>query len=147
MKKIILIIAFLLTTTQAQAADFFVTGGSTGNIIELVVDASAGGRFTTLAFNSGSLVCQYHRQGAANSVAISTVDMTVGTWVSGGLKKITTTVPADMSGHYELGLPDAAVAAGAKYVTVTCGGVTGMNSVSVLVKINPTVSVDRNSSW
>lgn len=78
---------------------------------------------TGLAYNSAGLTVYYIRQGEASATAISLVTATVGTWVSGGFKEIDAT---NMPGWYELHVPNAAIAAGAKSVGIHLKGATNM---------------------
>lgn len=58
----------------------------------------------------------YYRSGASAEVSVTAVDMTAGTWVSGGFEEVDAT---EMPGLYLVGVPDAALALGdARHVIV-----------------------------
>jgi len=104
--------------------------GATSVILDIAIldnalfaDTETQGGLTGLVFNTASLTCYYHRDTAAAAVAVTLVTMTVGTFTSSGFKEIDAT---NMPGKYQLCLPDAAFASGAKSVSVTLKGATGM---------------------
>ena len=113
-----------------------IVAGSTSVMLEFpVVDSSSafGGYLAGLLYNSSSLTAYYNRQGAAGAAtAISLVTMTKGTWVDSGFVAVDGT---NMPGVYQLGLPDAALAAGAKYVTVVLKGATNMKPAIVEIEL------------
>ena len=84
-----------------------VTPGATSVRVRFTVLDGDGNPLTT-ATNS-TLTLSYLRDGAASNTSISLSAGTVGTYSSGGVKHIA-------RGVYELGIPDAAVAAGVREV-------------------------------
>lgn len=117
-------------------AKLTVSPGTTSQTIELFIQDSSsttGAGLTGLVFNSAGLTAYYHREGAAApATAISLVTATVGTWTSGGFKEIDAT---NMPGHYELGVPDAALAASAGYVDIHLEGATNMAPVPAEIQL------------
>ncbi|MGE4196018.1 MAG: hypothetical protein AB7G11_02695 [Phycisphaerales bacterium] len=110
--------------------------GTTSKTIEVVAkdsSSSTGGNLTGLAYNTASLTAYYHRQGAASATAITLADGTVGTWSSGGFKAVDGT---NLPGHYELGVPDAALAASATYVTIQLKGATNLVPIEVFIELD-----------
>lgn len=100
--------------------------GTTSKLLTVFIQdnsVTTGAGLTGLVYNSGSLTAYYYREGAASAVAITLADMTVGTWGSGGFKAVDAT---NLPGVYNLGIPDAALAAGAKSVIVMLKGATNM---------------------
>lgn len=83
---------------------------------------------TGLAYNTSSLTAYYIREGDSSATSISLVTATVGTYTSGGFKEIDST---HMPGQYELHIPNAALASGAKSCTIQLRGATGMEETIV----------------
>ncbi len=108
--------------TTSFSVDFFVQDAS----------ATTGVGLTGLVYNSGSLTAYYYRQGAASTVSMTLVTMTVGTWTSLGFKEIDAT---NMPGWYQLGVPNAALAAGAKSVKIMLKGATNMAPVNIELQL------------
>ncbi len=93
-----------------------ILAGTTSKTIDVFLPDSAsttGAGKTGLVYNTSGLTCYYLREGAASTVAMTLVTMTVGTWTSLGFKEIDAT---NMPGMYQIGVPNAAIAAGAKSV-------------------------------
>lgn len=101
---------------------------------------STGAGLTGLVFNSGSLTGYYHRQGAAAAVAITLATKTVGTWATGGFVAVDGT---NMPGTYELGIPDAALAAGARWVIIMLKGAANMAPMVLEIELT---AVDNQSA-
>ncbi len=103
-----------------------IKAGTTSKLVDVFIQDSSstvGAGLTGLVFNSGSLTAYYYREGAASATAITLATMTLGTWATGGFVVVDGT---NMPGCYQLGLPDAAVAAGAKSVIVMLKGASNM---------------------
>jgi hypothetical protein len=110
--------------------------GSTSQTIEVYIQDSSsttGGALTGLAHNSSGLTCYYHRQGAASAASVSLAASTLGTWTSGGFKEVD---GSNMPGHYELGIPDAVLASGARYVTLLLKGAANMVPVPIEIELD-----------
>ncbi len=117
--------------------------GTTSKLLDIFIQDSSsavGAGLTGLVYNSGSLTAYYYREGANAAVAITLATMTLGTWATGGLIVVDGT---NMPGLYQLGIPDAALAAGAKSVVVMLKGATNM--APVLLEIELT-AVDNQDS-
>jgi hypothetical protein len=112
--------------------DRIVLKGTTSQLIEFEVDSTAGGVLTGLAFNTASLIAYYYREGAASTVAISLVTMTLGTWVSGGFVAVDGT---HMPGVYQLGIPNAALISGANHVVIQLSGAALMLPKTILIDL------------
>lgn len=106
--------------------------GSTSKLIQFQVDSALGGLLTGLAFNTAGLKAYYYREGAASATAITLATMTLGTWVSGGFIVVDGT---NMPGVYQLGIPDAALASGAKSVFIELSGATNMNPATICIEL------------
>lgn len=72
---------------------------------------------TGIAYNTPGFNCVFHRDTAPSTTPIVLVNGTVGTYISGGFKEITDIV------EYQLCVPNAAFATGAKSVEIVCAGV------------------------
>jgi len=121
-----------------------VKAGTTGYDIQFPIgdsSSSTGALLTGLAYNSAGLVAVYNRQGnTGTAVAISLVTKTKGTWASGGFVAHSTS-----PGWYELGIPDAAIATGAKHVAIQIYGAANMVPVNLLIELTATDNQDANS--
>ncbi len=106
--------------------------GTTSKLIQFQADSALGGLLTGLAFNTAGLKAYYYREGAGASVAITLVTMTLGTWTSGGFIVIDGT---NMPGTYQLGVPDAALAAGAKSVLIELSGAANLNPIIIVIEL------------
>ncbi len=94
-----------------------------------------GSGLAALTFASGSLTWHYWREDhgnvAATSVTLAT--MTRGTWATGGfIEKDATNMP----GLYELGVPDAVLAKGAKWAIMVLKGAANMAPVTIELQLS-----------
>lgn len=136
MKRILLaILSVLLVTESARAVDS-VNADDTSIIVEIFVSDSSvttGAGLTGLVFDTAGLSCYYSRNGVTGSaVQISLVTMTKGTWTSGGFVAVDGT---NMPGWYQLGVPNAAFASGARGVIIQCKGAANMAPANIHVPI------------
>lgn len=117
--------------------------GSTSKIIQIpIFDSSSttGALLTGLAFNTASLTAYYNREGAAGAgTAITLATATKGTWATGGFVAVDGT---NLPGWYELHIPDAALASGAKSVAIHLKGATNMVPVPILIELTATSNQD-----
>ena len=88
-------------------------------------NASTGAGLAGLLYNTGSLAAKYSRDGGTWTT-ITLVTATFGTFTSGGF--VATGV---RDGLYQIGIPNAAFASGAKYVEVTIYGAASMEPVNL----------------
>jgi hypothetical protein len=120
-----------------------ILAGTTSKIVQIpVYDSSSttGGMLTGLAFNTASLVCWYNREGASgNAVQISLLTATKGTWTTAGFVAVDGT---NMPGWYELHVPNAAIASGAKSVSIEARGAANMVPVNILIELTATDNQD-----
>jgi len=115
--------------------------GSTSNVLEIQIldSTSTNGEagLTALVFGSAGLVCYYKRDNGVASVAVTLATIaTLGTWETGGFKKVDDT---NLPGIYELDLPDAVFATGAKVVKVMLKGAANMAQCVLSIEL-PTVN-------
>jgi hypothetical protein len=87
---------------------------------------------TGLAHNTASLTAYYFRDGDTNETQITLVTATLGTYTSSGFIVVDGT---NMPGVYELGIPNAAIASGAKWVTVMLKGASGMVEEIIFIEL------------
>jgi hypothetical protein len=109
--------------------------GTTSKLIQFAVDDSSsttGAGLTGLVYNTSSLTAYYYREGAGSSTAITLATMTLGTWATGGFIVVDGT---HMPGLYQLGIPNAAIAAGAKSCVVMLTGATNMAPVRLEIEL------------
>lgn len=84
---------------------------ATSQMIEVALrSATTGQLLTGVAY--GGVTARYVREGAASQTTVSVVTMTQGTFASGGW------IETGIAGVYQFGIPDAALASGAKAVTL-----------------------------
>lgn len=106
--------------------------GSTSVIVEVFIESAYGVGVTGLAFGTLSLVGYFKRDTAASATAITLVTATLGTWTSGGFKEVDAT---NQPGVYEVGIPNAALAAGAGSVMLTLKGAAGMLAAGATIQL------------
>jgi hypothetical protein len=117
--------------------------GSTSNTTEIFLQDSSsttGGVLSNLVYNSPGLIWRYHREGSAVGVNVTLAAGVIGTYTnSGGAGTGGGFVSLDtigMSGQYEISIPDAAVASGAKYVTMNLRGATNMPPIAIFIELD-----------
>lgn len=110
------------------------TAGLTGASLPVFVrdtSSATGAGLASLVFNTAGLVAEYRRQGSATWTAITLVSGTLGTWASGGF-----VADGALAGAYEIDLPDAALASGARWVAIRLRGATNMLPVLVEIELD-----------
>jgi hypothetical protein len=128
-----------------MSIDYEVTAGATSRRISIwLADSSSttGAGLTGLAFNSSGLTCYYWREDEGNvaGTAVTLATATRGTFTSSGfIEKDATNLP----GLYEFGLPNAAIATGAKWVKLLFRGATNLAPKIVTIKL---VSLDMDTA-
>lgn len=118
-------------------SDFEITAGATSRRIPVwLADSSSttGAGLTGLVFNSAGLTCYYWRENEGNvgATAVTLATATRGTFASGGFVEKDAT---NMPGAYEFGIPDAALATGAKWVKIMFKGATNLAQRVITVKL------------
>ncbi len=111
-------------------------------MLDLAGDFLVGLAMTGLVFNTSGLVWAYRREDAGNAggTSVTLATATLGTWTSGGFKETDAT---KHPGHYEIGLPDAALAVGASWVVMTLQGVSNMAPVELEIQLIDTIARNR----
>lgn len=111
-----------------MAFDQFHQTGATSQMIEVSLRSSSTGQLLTgVAF--GGVTAKYLREGAASHTTVSVVTMTQGTFTSGGW------VETGIAGVYQFGIPDAALATGAKAVTLVFSAPDALDVVKRVVLV------------
>lgn len=119
-------------------------GKTSKTLLVFIQDSSSttGAGLTGLLFNSASLTWYYYREEAGTGATqVTLATQTIGTWATGGFIELDA---ADMPGWYELGVPDAVLAAGADFVGMVLKGATNMAQLNIelqLVSYNPNDAV------
>ena len=80
---------------------------------------------------SSGLVFEYRRQGQSSWTSVTPVSKTLGTYTSGGI-----VANGARAGRYEIDIPDAAIAAGARFVEVCLRGVANMHPVDIEIELD-----------
>lgn len=111
-------------------------GTTSKRMVVKVYDSSSttGAALTGLAYNSAGLAWYYWREdtGNAGGTSVTLASSTRGTWTSGAFKEIDAT---NMPGYYEIGIPDAALASGSKWVVMSIRGATNMLAVDIEIEL------------
>lgn len=110
--------------------------GTTSKSVYIYVQDTRSGAnagLTGLAYNTSGLVGYYAREGATGGTSITLATSTLGTWTSGAFKEVDAT---NMPGVYEVGIPDAALAAGANHVVIMYRGAANMAQVVLEIELN-----------
>jgi hypothetical protein len=117
--------------------------GTTSKLLTVFIQDSTsttGGGLTGLAFGTSGLAAYYLREGAGSATSITLATMTLGTWATGGFIVVDGT---NMPGVYQLGIPDAAIASGAKSVVVMIRGAANMAPLVLEIELT---AVDNQSA-
>jgi hypothetical protein len=95
---------------------------------------STGAGLTGLTNASAGLIWYYYRDDATAATVVSVVNETLGTWTSGGFKEIDA---AHLPGFYEIGVPNAVLAAtnAPAWATMQLSGATSMVPVNIEIQL------------
>ena len=118
-----------------------IKAGSTSNMIDFpIYDSSSttGARLTGLAYNTASLVAYYQLATAASATAITLATATSGTYTSSGFVVKDAT---NMTGVYQLGIPDAAVASAGR-LTIDLRGAANMVPKTITIDVVANTAFD-----
>lgn len=120
--------------------------GVTSEIWTLFIQDSSrtdGGGLTGLSNSSTGLICYYHRDTDTTPTAVPLVNMTLGTYTSGGFKVIDDT---HMPGFVQFCPPNAALATGAKSVAFSLSGAANMAQVPIEIDMQAGADIS-NDVW
>lgn len=93
--------------------------------------STTGAGLSGLTSSTSGLVAEYRRQGASAWTAITLSAGTLGTWSSGGF-----VADGALGGAYEVGIPDAALASGARWVAIRFRSAANMLPVLVEIELD-----------
>jgi hypothetical protein len=102
-----------------------IKAGSTSVTVPIFVQdtsSTTGGGLGPLAYNTPSLAAKYRRQGDSSWTTITLATATLGTFTSGGF----VSDGGPVTGGHEVGIPNAALAAGANWCEVVYYGAANM---------------------
>lgn len=108
--------------------------GSTSISMPIAVEDSSsqtGAGLGGLTASTSGLIAEYRRQGQNTWTAITLSAGTLGTWSSGGF-----VADGSLAGDYEIGIPNAALAAGAQAVVIRLYGATNMVPVRLEIELD-----------
>ena len=117
--------------------------GTTSKTVKVFIQnnsVTTGAGLTGLAFGTSGLTAYYIREGAGSAVLISLATATLGTWATGGFIVVDGT---NMPGLYELGIPNLALASGAKSVVIYLQGAANMAQTLLGIELT---AVDNQST-
>lgn len=100
--------------------------------------STTGGGLSGVTNSSSGLVLEYRRAGQSSWTSVTPVSKTLGTFTSGGI-----VADGSLGGAYEVDFPDAAFAAGARFVLCRIRGVTNMLPVLIEIELD---AVDYQSA-
>lgn len=108
-------------------------GLTSATIPIFIADTSSttGAGLSGLTSGTSGLVCEYRRQAQNAWTAVTLSAGTLGTWSSGGF-----VADGALAGCYELGLPDASVASGARWVAVRLRGAANMLACLIEIELD-----------
>jgi hypothetical protein len=110
--------------------------GSTSQTTLIFVQDSSkttGAGLPGLAWNTAGLTWYYYRETqGTGGTQVTLATMTLGTWATGGFVEIDAT---NMPGWYSIGIPDAALAVGKKFVGMVLRGATNMAPVPIEIQL------------
>jgi hypothetical protein len=124
-------------------AKISILAGTTSKLLRIFVQNSSvttGAGLTGLAFGTAGLTGYYIREGANATTQITLATQTLGTWATGGFIVVDGT---NMPGCYEISIPNAAIASGAKSVLIYYQGAANMAPVVLEVELT---AVDNQST-
>ena len=107
-----------------------ITAGSTSITVPVFVQdtsSTTGAGLGSLAYNTAGLAAKYRREGQSSWTTITLATATVGTFTSGGF----VSDGGPVTGGYEFGVPDAVLAASAKWAEVLIYGAANMLPVLI----------------
>jgi hypothetical protein len=100
-------------------------------IIIYDTSSTTGAGLSGVTHSSSGLVFEYRRQGQSSWTSVTPVSATLGTYTSGGI-----VASGSRTGRYEIGIPDAALAAGARFVEVCLRGAANMHPVDIEIELD-----------
>lgn len=110
------------------------TGGQTSVSLPIFIQdtsSTTGGGLSGVTHTSSGLVIEYRRRGQSTWTTSTPVFKTLGSFIAWGI-----VADGALAGAYELDLPDAAFASGARWVVIRVRGVTNMLPVLIEIELD-----------
>lgn len=111
-----------------------ITAGQTQRSIPIRIQDSTsttGGLLSGLVWNTSGLTARWRREGESTFTNLPLANATLGSWTDGGF-----IADGILAGHYELGLSNSIIAAGAKWAEVVLYGAANMVPVAILIELD-----------
>lgn len=108
--------------------------GTTSVALPIIVadtSSTTGAGLSGLTHTTAGLVLEYRRQGQSSWTAVTLVAGTLGTFISGGI-----VASGSRPGRYEVCIPDAAFASGARFVEICLRGAANMYPVDIEIELD-----------
>ena len=102
--------------------------------------SSTSGAGLSFTFASSGLVIEYRRRGQASWTTATPVTKTLGTFTTWGI-----VADGSLTGAYELDIPDAAFATGARWVAIRVRGVANMLPCLIEIELDAIDYQDSNA--
>jgi hypothetical protein len=93
--------------------------------------STTGAGLSGITHSSSGLVFEYRRAGQSSWTSVTPVSKTLGTYTSGGI-----VADGSRAGRYEVDIPDAALASGARVVYVCLRGVANMHPADIEIELD-----------
>jgi len=109
-------------------------GGTTSLMLSIFVrdsSSTTGAGLASLVYNTSGLVGEYRRAGSSSWTSITLATATLGTFTSGGW-----IADGSLTGAYEVGVPNAAIASGVGVVYVRYYGATNMTPILIEIELD-----------
>lgn len=109
-------------------------GATSKRMVVFIQNSSltTGAGLTGLTNASSGLTWYYFREDSSVATQVTLAAETLGTWTSGGFKEVDAT---NLPGFYELGIPNAVLASGAKWAVMGLKGAANMVPVNVEIQL------------
>jgi hypothetical protein len=111
-----------------------IKAGTTSLSLSVIVydnTSTTGAGLSGITHSSSGLVFEYRRAGQSSWTAVTPVSKTLGTYTSGGI-----VADGSRAGRYEVDIPDAALASGARVVYVCLRGVANMHPADIEIELD-----------
>jgi hypothetical protein len=111
-----------------------IKAGTTSFSLSVIVydnTSTNGTGLSGITHTSSGLIFEYRRAGQSTWTSVTPVSKTLGTYTSGGI-----VANGARAGRYEIDIPDAAVAAGVRFVEVCLRGAANMHPVDIEIELD-----------
>jgi hypothetical protein len=111
-----------------------ITAGQTQRTIPVRIQDSSsttGALLSGLLWNTSGLTARWRREGDSTHTTLTLSNATLGSWTDGGF-----IADSIAPGHYEIGLPNSMIAAGAKWAELVLYGAANMAPLAILIELD-----------